>query len=334
MSSRPVAPRCVGGLGGFGGAFAIPAGYREPLLVASTRRRRDRRRPSRTRSDGSTRSASTSSRCAPTTSCAPAPSRWRSSTTSRSAGSIRSPWPSWSVGWRPAAARRAARLVGGETAEHPGPDGRRRLRPGRVLRSASSSARGSSTGRPSGPATRSWAWPRRACTRTATRWSGRSWRQLGPGPRRAVPGPTPPDDGRRATAVAADRGHRSEAMATLGEVLLTPTRIYARAHPGASCGARRRRPRPPRSRAHHRWRPARQRRRARCRTGLAARLDPSRWAMPSVMRLFGALGGLDDVELRATFNGGLGMIAVVPAAGGRPRHRRASRARDHRDPRR
>ena len=33
--------------------------------------------------------------------------------------------------------------------------------------------------------------------------------------------------------------------------------------------------------------------------------------MPSVMRLFGALGGLDDEELRATFNGGLGMIAVV-----------------------
>ena len=33
--------------------------------------------------------------------------------------------------------------------------------------------------------------------------------------------------------------------------------------------------------------------------------------MPSVMRLFGALGGMDDVELRATFNGGLGMVAVV-----------------------
>ena len=46
--------------------------------------------------------------------------------------------------------------------------------------------------------------------------------------------------------------------------------------------------------------------------GLAARLDPARWPMPSVMRLFGALGGLDDEELRATFNGGLGMIAVVP----------------------
>ena len=29
-------PEVVGGLGGFGGAFAIPEGYREPLLVAST----------------------------------------------------------------------------------------------------------------------------------------------------------------------------------------------------------------------------------------------------------------------------------------------------------
>ncbi len=33
--------------------------------------------------------------------------------------------------------------------------------------------------------------------------------------------------------------------------------------------------------------------------------------MPSVMRLFGALGGLEDDELRATFNGGLGMVVVV-----------------------
>ena len=29
-------PEVVGGLGGFGGGFTIPAGYREPLLVAST----------------------------------------------------------------------------------------------------------------------------------------------------------------------------------------------------------------------------------------------------------------------------------------------------------
>ena len=123
----------------------------------------------------------------------------------------------------------------------------------------------------------------------------------------------------------------SEAMATLGEVLLTPTRIYARAHPRA---------RGPRSRAtgHDlhglahitggglpgnvpRALP----------DGLAARLDPARWPMPSVMRLFGALGGLDDDELRATFNGGLGMIVVVPpAAVGR----RSTRSPAHGDRRR
>ncbi|MBF6605620.1 MAG: phosphoribosylformylglycinamidine cyclo-ligase [Chloroflexi bacterium] len=46
-------------------------------------------------------------------------------------------------------------------------------------------------------------------------------------------------------------------------------------------------------------------------TGLGVRLDPSRWPMPSAMRLIGRLGGLDEPELRATFNGGLGMIAIV-----------------------
>jgi phosphoribosylformylglycinamidine cyclo-ligase len=33
--------------------------------------------------------------------------------------------------------------------------------------------------------------------------------------------------------------------------------------------------------------------------------------MPPVMRLLGALGGIEDDELRATFNGGIGMTAVV-----------------------
>ena len=45
---------------------------------------------------------------------------------------------------------------------------------------------------------------------------------------------------------------------------------------------------------------------------LGAALDPTRWPMPSVMRLVGALGGLDDDQIRATFNGGLGMVVVVP----------------------
>jgi phosphoribosylformylglycinamidine cyclo-ligase len=46
--------------------------------------------------------------------------------------------------------------------------------------------------------------------------------------------------------------------------------------------------------------------------GLAARLDPARWPMPSVIRLVAALAGIDDEEARATFNGGLGMIVAVP----------------------
>jgi len=48
--------------------------------------------------------------------------------------------------------------------------------------------------------------------------------------------------------------------------------------------------------------------------GLAARMDPAAWPMPSVMQLLGTLGGLGAAELRATFNGGLGMVVAVPAA--------------------
>ncbi len=48
--------------------------------------------------------------------------------------------------------------------------------------------------------------------------------------------------------------------------------------------------------------------------GLAARVQPGRWAMPSAMRLLGAIGALADEELRATFNGGIGMVVAVPPA--------------------
>jgi phosphoribosylformylglycinamidine cyclo-ligase len=47
--------------------------------------------------------------------------------------------------------------------------------------------------------------------------------------------------------------------------------------------------------------------------GLAARVNPVAWPMPSIMRLVGALGSLSGAELRSTFNGGLGMVAVVPS---------------------
>ena len=101
------------------------------------------------------------------------------------------------------------------------------------------------------------------------------------------------------------------ADAPLADVLLTPTRIYARAVLAMRAGVR-----AAGADVHGvahvtggglpgnvpRMVP----------DGLAVRLEPGRWAMPSVMRLLGALGGLDEPELRATFNGGLGMVLALP----------------------
>lgn len=107
--------------------------------------------------------------------------------------------------------------------------------------------------------------------------------------------------------LATEPGH---VLATLGEVLLAPTRVYA----GAILRLRSKL-----TAAGHDLHgvshitggglPGNV---TRCLPeGLAARLDPTGWPMPSVMDLFGALGGLEGDELRAMFNGGLGMVLVV-----------------------
>ena len=103
------------------------------------------------------------------------------------------------------------------------------------------------------------------------------------------------------------------ALATVGDVLLTPTRIYARdvlrgraavraagfdvhgiAHvTGGGLPGNVPRALP---------------------IGLGARVDPAAWTVPSAIRLMAALAGIDGPELRATFNGGIGMILVVEAA--------------------
>jgi phosphoribosylformylglycinamidine cyclo-ligase len=113
-----------------------------------------------------------------------------------------------------------------------------------------------------------------------------------------------------AEAAAAIEAEPAHALATLGTVLLTPTTIYA----GPLARARRRLGEAghairglahvtggglpgnvPRALPDH----------------LAARLDPATWRVPSIVRLFAALAGLDGVETRATFNAGIGMIAIV-----------------------
>jgi phosphoribosylformylglycinamidine cyclo-ligase len=116
---------------------------------------------------------------------------------------------------------------------------------------------------------------------------------------------------------AALEGEAENALATLGEVLLTPSRIYTHAVLAARVILRRRgldlhgvahvtggglRGNAPRAIGEE----------------LGVRLDPSRWRMPSIMTLLGALGGIDDLELRATFNGGLGMLLAVPREGVSP----------------
>jgi len=105
--------------------------------------------------------------------------------------------------------------------------------------------------------------------------------------------------------------------ATLGEILLTPTRIYARdvlaiRDELAAAGHELR------GIAHitggglpgnaPRALPVR----------LAARLDPSSWPVPSVIRLVSSFALLGGPELRATFNAGIGMTLVVPAEAAGP----------------
>jgi phosphoribosylformylglycinamidine cyclo-ligase len=116
-----------------------------------------------------------------------------------------------------------------------------------------------------------------------------------------------------AAAEVALAGEPGQAMATVADVLLTPTRVYARAVLQVRAALR--------TAGHDLHGVAHI-------TGgglpgnlprilpddLAAHVDVARWPMPSVMRLVGAMGGMDDAELRATFNGGLGMVLVLPPA--------------------
>jgi phosphoribosylformylglycinamidine cyclo-ligase len=100
------------------------------------------------------------------------------------------------------------------------------------------------------------------------------------------------------------------ALATMGDVLLTPTRIYSRTVLAMRAALR--------DAGHDlkgvahvtggglpgnvpRALPA----------DLGARVDPSRWPIPSSIGLMAALAGIDGPELRATFNGGIGMALVV-----------------------
>jgi phosphoribosylformylglycinamidine cyclo-ligase len=304
-------PEVVGGLGGFGGAIAIPAGYREPLIVSSTDGVGTKTALATALGRWDTIGIDLVAMCADDVVCSGAePLAFLDYV---AVGRLDPDAVAALVGGVAAGCREAGcALVGGETAEHPGLmepgtfdlagtcigvveraemlDGSAAL-PGDLILGLPSSglhANGFSLVR---ALLARWEIP------LERPYQEQLARTLG--------------DAGRDAALEAEPAH---ALATVGEILLAPTRIYARQVLAARAAVRA---------AGHEVRGI-----AHVTGGglpgnlpralpetLGARVDPASWRMPSVMRLLGALGGISDGELRATFNGGIGMILVVaPAA--------------------
>ena len=300
----------VGGLGGFGGAMSIPAGYREPLLVASTDGVGTKTAIARALDRYDTIGIDLVAMCADDVVCCGAePLAFLDYI---AVGHVIPEWVAELVGSVAAGCRDAGcALIGGETAEHPGLMDEEAfdvsgcclgvVERGDVIDGSTVRAGDAILGlAASGLHANGFSLVRALVAQwdldLAEPYQVRLRRTLG--------------DTEAEEAIAAAP---NEAMATLGDVLLTPTRIYARAVLAARAAVR-----AAGADLHGlahitggglpgnvpRVLP----------DGLAARLDPSRWTVPSVQRVFAALGGLDDEEVRATFNGGLGMIAVLPLA--------------------
>jgi len=300
-------PEVVGGLGGFGGAIAIPAGYREPLIVSSTDGVGTKTALATALGRWDTIGIDLVAMCADDVVCSGAePLAFLDYV---AVGRVDPDAVAALVGGVAAGCREAGcALVGGETAEHPG-----LMEPGTfdlagtcigvVERSAvldGTAARPGDAilGLPSSGL--------HANGFSLVRALLAQWEIPLDRPYQEQLARTLGDAGRD-EALALEPAH---ALATVGDVLLTPTRIYARRILAARAAVRA---------AGHDLRGV-----AHVTGGglpgnvpralpldLGARVDPGRWPMPSVMRLLGALGGIGDAELRATFNGGIGMVVVV-----------------------
>jgi phosphoribosylformylglycinamidine cyclo-ligase len=300
-------PEVVGGLGGFGGAIAIPAGYREPLIVSSTDGVGTKTAIAAALGRWDTIGIDLVAMCADDVVCAGAeplafldyiavgrldPDAVAALVAGVAAGCVEA----------------GCALVGGETAEHPG-----LMEPGTfdlagtcvgiveradILDGSGARAGDIILGLPSSGL--------HANGFSLVRTLLAEW---------DIPLDRPYQEqlARSFGDAARDElltGEPAWTMATVGAVLLEPTRIYARQVLAVRAALRA---------AGHDLRgvahitggglPGNVPRALPL--GLAARIDPTRWRMPSVIRLFGALGGIDDTELRATFNGGIGMILVV-----------------------
>jgi phosphoribosylformylglycinamidine cyclo-ligase len=303
-------PEMVGRLGGFGGAFTIPAAYRSPLLIASTDGVGTKTAIAAAMDRFDTIGIDLVAMCADDVVCGGAePLAFLDYV---AVGLVRPEWVAGLVGSIASGCRAAGcALVGGETAEHPdlmavdafdlsgcciGVVERDAVIDGSAVQAGDAIVGLTSSGLHANGFSLIRSLIAQWDLDLSEPYQARLRLSLGD-----------------AAADAAVRLAPDEAMATLGEILLTPTRIYARAVL-AIRGAVKAAGADIHGLAHitggglpgnvPRALPE----------GLAARLDPDRWPMPSVMRLFGALGGLDGTEIRATFNGGIGMVIVLPAA--------------------
>ena len=300
-------PEVIGGLGGFGGAVSIPPGYRHPVIVSSTDGVGTKTALATELQRWDTIGIDLVAMCADDVVCAGAePLAFLDYV---AVGRLDPEAVAGLVGGVAAGCREAGcALVGGETAEHPG-----------LMELGTFDLAGTCLGI-----------VERDDLLDGTRAAAGDWIFGLPSSglhangfslvrsllaRFSIPLDRPyqeqlamslGDAGRDAALVA----EPALALASVGEVLLTPTRIYAR----EVLRARRELRRTghdirglahvtggglpgnvPRALPPH----------------LGARVDPMRWTMPSVMWLVAALGGLDEAELRATFNGGIGMVAIV-----------------------
>jgi phosphoribosylformylglycinamidine cyclo-ligase len=301
-------PEVLGGLGGFGSAVAVPPGYREPVIVSSTDGVGTKTAIAQAMGRLDTIGIDLVAMCADDVACTGAePLAFLDYI---AVGRLDPERVATLVAGIAEGCRQAgAALVGGETAEHPGlmePDEfdlagfctgvgeRSRLLDGTAARAGDVIVGLASSGLHSN----GYSLVRRIVADQRLDldqpWGGLVCRALG------------------CTTSGMELLVAPELIdASLGEVLLTPTRVYAKAllairaqlddaghevrgfaHitggglPGNV----------PRALPDH----------------LGARVDPAAWPMPALFSVLGALGHLGEAELRATFNAGVGMIAVVP----------------------
>jgi phosphoribosylformylglycinamidine cyclo-ligase len=304
-------PEVLGGLGGFGGAISIPAGYREPVIVSSTDGVGTKTAIASALRRWDTIGIDLVAMCADDVVCSGAePLAFLDYV---AVGRLDPEAVAGLVGGVAAGCREAGcALVGGETAEHPG-----LMEAGTfdlagtclgiverddLIDATAARAGDLIFGLPSaGLHANGFSLVRSLLAEFSIPIERPYQEQL----------TMSLGDAGRDAALAAEP---ALVMQSVGEVLLAPTRIYARRVLDARSALRA---------AGHDLRGV-----AHVTGGglpgnvpralppeLGARLDPSRWAIPSVMSLIAALGGLEEPEVRATFNGGLGMVVVVdPAA--------------------